>query len=77
MNMHGERYYLEQLWRNKMLTIREFAEKLEVFVQQAQDAGIPPEDIIAELEDMKDAIEEQMDDGDKDPEEEEEEKGDG
>jgi len=42
------------------MEIRGFAEKLQQFVDQAKAAGIPLEDIINELEDIKDSIEEEV-----------------
>jgi hypothetical protein len=56
------------------MTASEFAEKLQQFVDQAKSAGIPLEDIISELEDIKDSIQEEVDDAEENPEEEDEEK---
>jgi hypothetical protein len=70
MNIRGARSYLEQLWRSRV-TIKEFSEKLELFVDQAKKAGIPLEDIVSELEDLKDSIDEEIEEN-KDPEEKEE-----
>jgi len=54
------------------MDLKEFTEKLEQFVDQAKSAGIPYEDIINELEDLRDSLEEESE-GSKDPEEEEKE----
>ena len=43
------------------MTIQEFSEKLKKFVELAKKEGITDEDIIAELEDIKTTIEEEMD----------------
>ena len=71
MNLPEARSYLEQLWR-KQVTVREFAEALQKFVDQAKANGIPYEDIVSELEDIKDSIEEEIEEN-KDPEDEEKE----
>jgi hypothetical protein len=70
MNIRGAGFYLEQLWRNRV-TVNEFSEKLQQFVDQARSAGIPLEDIVVELEDIRDSIEEEIEES-KDPEEEKE-----
>jgi len=59
MSLLEARSYFVQLWRNQV-TAKEFADKLQQFVDQAKDAGIPLEDIINELEDIKDSIEEEI-----------------
>jgi hypothetical protein len=71
MNIRGAYFYLRQLWRGRM-DLKEFTEKLQQFVDQAKDAKIPLEDIISELEDLRDSLEEESEE-DKDSEEEEEE----
>jgi len=42
------------------VTIEEFADHLQQFIDRAKAAGIPLEDITNELEDIKDSIEEEV-----------------
>lgn len=51
-----------------MLTVKEFAEKLNTFVDEAKRDGIPLEDIISELEDIRDSIQEEVDEEDEEKE---------
>ena len=54
-----------------MPTVKEFAEALGKFIDDAKKDGIPLEDIINELEDIRDSIQEEVDEENPDPEEEE------
>lgn len=57
-----------------MMTVNEFAEKLNTFVDEAKRDGIPLEDIISELEDIRDSIQEEVDEAN--PEEDDEKESD-
>lgn len=61
------------------MTIEEFSETLQKFVDESKKAGILLEDIISELETLLADIEEERDEessGNQDPEEEEEKESD-